>query len=234
MFLLRIVTFVLYVVLLGWLGCSVPLGDSDGGQTDGSADARSDDAASADAAGGDEFCPVVEYAPCGGDLVGTWAFRSLCPDDPVAAAALCEHPYDNQPLCTGTGNEAICDGTPSGTLTFNADLSIDIDTQISLVMTWNFTDACLEAAVSTGGTAQQRCLSIANDHLSCSYDGHCKCVSEPMLDTTVNTATYEVIDSEVTLGDDPPSTYCVSGDRLTMDYYLYHPVSWRYWVLERE
>ncbi len=193
-----------------------------------------DHGAELDAPAGDEDCPVVGYAACGGDLLGTWLFRSLCPDDPVAAAALCEHPYDDRPECIGTGNEAICDGTHSGSLVFLADGSVEIDTQVRLAATWSFTDKCLAAVVATGSTAEERCGEMASARLSCVYEGRCTCVGDPIVESDTNSAPYAISGDELTIGEDPPATYCVDGDRLTMDYYAFHPVSWRYWVLVRE
>jgi len=42
------------------------------------------------------------------------------------------------------------------------------------------------------------------------------------------TGDYAVDGDEIRLGDDPPARYCVDGDALVMDYYEFHPVSWRY------
>ena len=151
----------------------------------------------------------------------------------MAAAALCEHPYDDRAACVGVGNEAVCDGTQTGWLVFHEDGSIDIDTTLTLVATWGFSDDCL-AAVSTGASAEERCAALGSDRLSCSYDGGCTCVGDPFVQTDTNVATYAVVGDEVTIGDDPPATYCIDGDLLTMDYYVFHPVSWRYWLLERD
>lgn len=199
---------------------------------------RSDMGVSADMAqadvASDGYCPVVGYSPCGGDLVGTWEFRSLCPEDAAAAAALCEHPYGDRAACTGAGNEAVCDGTYVGTLTFNADLSASIEAVNTLVGTYSFTDDCL-AEVARSGTPEERCASLGTDRLMCTYDGSCSCVGDPIVQDDANTFEYAfTAENEVTLGDDPPSTYCVDGDRLIMDYEVFHPVSWRYWVLERQ
>lgn len=185
--------------------------------------------------GDDLFCPVINYASCGGDLVGTWNFRAVCPDDPAAAAALCEHPYDDRPVCTGNGNEAICDGTHSGTLTFKSDGSLDIETTVTLVVTHNFTDECLAAVIPRYNTAEERCADLNNNQrLSCTYNTQCKCVSEPIVESDSRSGSYTIADGDLILGDDPPASYCIDGERLTMDYYLYHPVSWRYWILERK
>jgi hypothetical protein len=241
----------LVCLLLPW-ACSGS-GSSDGDAGDATGDVTGDEAAGPDIpevedmvtdgsedpgepdeTGGDEWCPVTDYVPCGGDIVGTWAYRGLCPEDPEAAAALCEHPYEDRPVCTGTGNEAVCDSTDTGTLIFYEDLSIDIETHFSMVTTYNFTDQCLEAVAASGATPEERCAAMSREHLACAYAEQCTCVSDPMVEDFTNTATYVIVDNEVTIGEDPPSTYCIEGDILTMDFYLFHPVSWRYWVLERQ
>jgi hypothetical protein len=209
------------------LGCTAP----DGGDEDGGS--ASTDAGSGDA-GDDPYCPVVDYAACGGDLLGTWALRALCPEDPAAAAALCEHPYDDRAVCSGAGHEAICDSSAAGTFTFNGDDTVDIDTTLTLISTWHFTDDCLADVDPAGADAEARCLGMGNDRLTCSYQDHCSCVSDPMPQSDTTTGTWAIVDGDLVLGDDPPSSYCVDGDGLVMDYYVYHPVSWRYWVLERE
>ncbi len=184
---------------------------------------------------GSEYCPVVNYHPCGGELLGTWAFRALCPEDPEAAAALCEHPYDNKTECTGEGNEAICASTHTGTLTFQDDGMVDIETAVTLVSTWHFTDECLAVAVPQGNSGEERCAQLdTNEKLTCTYDGGCTCVGEPMSEGDSGTADYVIDGQDLMIGEDPPSTWCVDGDILTMDFYAYHPISWRYWVLERQ
>lgn len=196
--------------------------------------ADADAAPSEDAGRAAGYCPVVGYAPCGGDLIGTWAFRALCPEDPEAAAALCEHPFDDRVECTGAGNEARCDGAQTGTLIFAADGTLEVDTTVTLVATWGFSDACLESVARAGATPAERCASLTTERLECAYDGACSCVGAPIVESDTNTSTYAIDGLDVTLGDNPPASYCVDGDTLTMDYYVFHPVSWRYWVLERE
>lgn len=203
-------------------------------RTDSATPDAAPDSAGGDSAATSAYCPVVDFAACGGDLVGTWAFRALCPEDPAAAAALCEHPYDDRAVCMGEGNEAVCDGRQEGTLTFAADGSLDVETTTTLIATWRFTDECLTAVATSGATPEEHCASIANERLTCTYDAGCTCVGDPIVESDTNTSTWQVVDSDLTLGEDPPAAYCVDGDRLTMDYYLYHPVSWRYWVLERQ
>ncbi len=207
------------------------------------ADANTDASVDGDAALGAEtgisdggegsYCPVVGYSACGGDLTGTWSFDALCPEDAEAAAALCEHPYDDREVCQGDGNEATCRGQQAGTLVFHSDGTLSIDTELTLYTAWNFTHACLEAVARGGSTPAERCASLTTERLTCSYDAQCTCIGKPIVQADSNTSTYKVSGQDVTLGDDPPASYCVEGDTLIMDYYLYHPVSWRYWVLHR-
>jgi hypothetical protein len=208
--------------------------DAGGQDADDEGDASDADEGGHDADDQAQVCPVTGYSPCGGSLLGAWSFLDLCPEDPEAAAALCESPFDDRPECVGSGNLSICDSTKTGTLDFRADGTILFEDEIVMIATWYFTDRCLEA-VRTESTPTERCESISNEHLRCEYQpDRCVCVSDPMPEHDEGSGTYVVSDNELVIGDDPPATYCIDGDRLTMDYYLFHPVSWRYWVLERE
>lgn len=231
---------VVSLVLLGLSACAEPAdkpvadtGAQDLGAADAGDTGRPDAAPDPDLPAANQWCPVVGYEACGGDLTGTWAFRSLCPEDAAAAAALCEHPYDDQAVCTGPGNEARCDTSYEGTLTFGTDAMVTIAATDTIIASWNFTDDCL-AAVARGTTPEERCASLGNERLTCTYDGACHCVGAPIVQEDLNTVPFAVDGMDVTLGEDPPASYCVDGDRLTMDYYVFHPVSWRYWVLERQ
>ena len=179
-------------------------------------------------------CPVTYYEVCGGDLIGEWSFLSLCPEDVEAGAALCESPYDDREECIGEGNEASCDGTTKGTLNFKENGEVEFETEISLTSTWRFTDECLDSVGREPQPAEEHCLGMNNERLTCEYTpGSCQCESAPMVETDSGTAEYQVSNNEIIIGEDPPSTYCIQGDILIMDYYLFHPVSWRYWILER-
>ena len=158
---------------------------------------------------------------------------ALCPEDAAAAAALCEHPYGDQPACMGPGNEAVCQSTPGGTITFDGEGTVEVATTSTLITQWNFTDACLEAVATSGDDGPARCASLTSERLACRYEASCTCQGQPIEQQDDNRGTYVINGNEVVLGDDPPATYCVGGDRLVMDYYVAHPVSWRYWVLER-
>lgn len=225
-------------LILGAVGCA-RTEDTDDDTTEADDDditeAVDDDTSEADDDTTDEYCPVEDYEPCDGDLAATWGFRALCPEDPEVAAEVCEHPFDNVTECSGTGNEALCDGDASGTLSFHADGTVDVDVEITLVTTWHFTDECLATVVDGFDTAEERCADLdARQGQTCTYDTSCVCVTEPLVDGTTTTVDYTLEGQDLSIGNDPPSTYCIDGDTLTMDFYAYHPISWRYWVLERE
>jgi len=241
----------LLTLCLVLLGCSDDT-TSDGSEaevtTDASGDSAIDARSTSDATIGDStgvadvpstdspYCPVVGYEACGGDVVGRWEIRSLCPDDAEAAAALCESPYDDREVCVGNGNTTQCNGTTTGTFEFTEDGQVLFEQTVTMTVEWVFTDECLQAASrNPADSAEGRCANQGNERLTCTYSSAgCHCVGEPIVQPDSGSGTYSITDDEIQLGDDPPASYCVDGDSLIMDYYLYHPVSWRYWVFERE
>jgi len=200
-------------------------------------DAPQTDQASADtsdAAGDSPYCPVTDYTACGGSIVGSWSILALCPEDPAAAAALFESPFDDRPACVGGGNETNGRSEIEGVFEFDDAGQVTFATTSTLLVTWVFDDACLEAAGRAGATPEARCDDVSSDRLTCEYaPDACRCVGDPIVEPDEGSGTYTITGDEVVLGDDPPATYCVDGDSLVMDYYLFHPVSWRYWVFER-
>lgn len=182
-----------------------------------------------------DFCPVEDFEACAGDVVGTWRVRSLCPDDPAAAAALFESPYDDREECVGGGNSTIGHSEVDGLFELASDGAVMFEMTTTIRMEWVFDDTCLAAAPLRGATAEERCADVANERVTCSYTPDaCHCESDEIVQPESGSGTYTIDGDEIQFGDDPPARYCVDGDRLVMDYYLYHPVSWRYWVFERE
>lgn len=180
------------------------------------------------------WCPVEGYAACGGDLTGTWKFLALCPEDAQAAADLCESPFDDKAECVGGGNINDCKGFHEGTLTFDGNGQVAFETELWMAMTWVYTDACLAAAGVAGGTPEERCLGLSSDKLTCNYlPDECTCSAETGKEFDSGDAAYSLAGDELVIGEDPPATFCIEDDLLIMDYYLFHPVSWRYWVLQR-
>jgi hypothetical protein len=181
------------------------------------------------------ICPVTGYEPCGGDLLGTWKFLAMCPDDPDAANDLCETPLDTLPQCIGGGNQALCHPVIDGTMTFVDAETVHLKSEHWIEYTWVFTDACLAAAGLPGADATERCLSQDSDKLSCSYEPDaCTCKGASWKEPDDSEAPYSAAGSEMTLfADKLQASFCIVDDVLTIDHYQFHPVSWRYWVLQK-
>ncbi|MBM4352190.1 MAG: hypothetical protein FJ109_00095 [Deltaproteobacteria bacterium] len=180
-------------------------------------------------------CPVIGYEACGGDLIGKWKFLDMCPDDPKAANDLCESPFDNLPACIGGGNDILCDSVIDGTLEFIDSDTAKMVSEHWIVFSWVFTDACLVAAGQPGADAEARCLSLSSEKLSCTYaPDACTCSGASWKEPDDTEFPYTAAGSELTLFQDKiNASYCITGDQLVIDHYFYHPVSWRYWVLEK-
>ncbi len=222
-------------------------GGTSGDDTSDAADAREDGAGGEDAptitdAGpGDTgvwespYCPVESFSACGGEVGGRWRFLATCPEDPAAAAALFVSPYDDRPECVGGGNETIGRSTLDGFFEFADDGNVSWEITTTMLLTWVFDDTCLAAAPLSGATPEERCNDVANDRLACAYAPNaCRCESDPLIQEEADDGTFTIDGMEIQLGEDPPAAYCIDGDSFVMDYYVHHPVSWRYWVLERE
>lgn len=207
-----------------------------GGDDGGSADAP----ASVDAAGGGAdappsgggVCPVTGYAACGGELLGEWTISGFCPDDPEAAAALFEHPFSDTPECADrTMNTVEGVLVHEGSLAFSgADVQINMTEEARV--TWGFTTECL-AAVFAKSTPEAACAELDSGNATCTFAaGFCTCDGVVPGKPSAETIAYAATDAMTLSIDGNSVSYCIDGDTLTLDW-ADHPVSWRYWVLER-
>jgi len=195
----------------------------------GALEARAPDRALAPDAGA--ACPLVGYQPCGGDLTGTWNVLRYCPEDPAAAQALFEHPYDDLAQCQRPENPVSAVRSWSGTVAFAAGL-VTLDIASSVAVSYGFTDACLAAARPGVSGAAAQCAALATQVLSCTYQpGLCTCTGVVPYPDEKLTEPWSASGSDLSLAGEQ-ATYCVSGKGLVIDFKV-HPVSWRWWVLER-
>jgi hypothetical protein len=177
-------------------------------------------------------CPVVGYAPCGGELAGVWNVLSLCPQDQAAADALLEHPNDNLPQCQRPDNPVVGVRTFQGTVDFGADGKVTNDISSSMAISYGFTDECLKAVKPSIAGAAAQCAALQNNVLTCAYaPGLCTCTGNVPYPEEKGTYDYQASGSDLEFAGEQ-TTYCVQGDRLVMDFAV-HPISWRYWVLQR-
>lgn len=207
----------------------VPMADVAAGDTLGGPDVESPDADdSSDTAPSAGACPVIDGDPCGGDILGTWTVAEFCPDDPEAAAALCENPFDD-PACTDT--ERACPFVRSGTIVFSAT-EATLDTVTSITPMYRFSSACVQAVKPEAAGAEAACAAMGSPKLTCVYEpGTCVCTGSTEPEPAVETLPVTIDGQSLKLGESA-ATFCVSGDRLTLDFAM-HPVSWRWWVLDR-
>lgn len=179
-------------------------------------------------------CPVTHFTPCGGDVTGTWAIRSFCPEDAEAAAELFEHPYDDRPECQGPGNPVDGVATTVGSISFDHDGRVSIASSSGYSLSYGFSDACL-GVVQRDGSPEEACLAMeSNGRLECEYEPNaCTCAGQLDSPEVVETGNYVIDGDQITLNDEQLAWYCRDGDVLILDFIM-HPTSWRYWILEAE
>lgn len=148
--------------------------------------------------------------PCGGDIVGAWTVDGSC-GTPLGSLF--------PTICEGA-TEMVTGATVVGTRTFNADLSVVIDTTRTIDL-----DVQLDSmdCAGVGCEAFGEALSEEDNLTLVCEDGdgsQCNCLVEieEVIDAT---GTYEIVAEGfvvVTLGgqDGAPSQYCVGDNRLDM------------------
>jgi len=206
---------------------------SDAGAVVGATDAPVPGGIASDATATVPSCPLAGFAPCGGELLGVWSFVKLCPEDPAAAAALCEHPYDNLSACKKPGGTVACESITTGTMTFDDAGMVTIARDYAIAATWGFSDACL-AAAKPGLQGEAACKALVKPgKLACVYTpGQCTCSATVSEGPTTDSAAYTVQGNTVFLGTEVNANFCITGDRLVLDM-IPHIISWRWWILDR-
>lgn len=215
------------------------------------ADAAAIDAGSSDAGGGDSTvsdapatdpwaCPVAAEPACGGALAGTtWEIVDFCPEDPVAAGALFQHPFGSLDACKPPGGTVHGKLVDTGTIHFTAT---EIQTDIGgyAATTYTFSTACL-AGAKPGLAAAAACTSMSKvDLMTCTFDanadggaGRCTCDAKVPKEGGPGAMAYSVVGGDTIQTADFQAAYCIQGDRLLMDVKP-HIVSWRWWLLRRK
>lgn len=185
-------------------------------------------------------CPTAAEKPCGGALEGsTWTIVDFCPEDPVAAGALFEHPFGDMAACQPPG------GTVKGQLVDTGEISFESGEMIMDIggyaeTTYTFLPECL-AAAKPGGEPATSCVGLSKaDFMQCSYapgvngSGLCTCVAKVPKEGGKSQIPYAVVGGTVLkAGNEFSAAYCIQGDRLLLDVSP-HIVSWRWWLLKRK
>ncbi len=185
-------------------------------------------------------CPAAAEPACGGQLEGTtWTVVDFCPEDPTAAAALFEHPYDNLPACQPPG------GTVKGQLVDTGEISF-ADGQMLMNFggyaetTYTFSPACLQA-VKPGLDPAAACTAMSKpDIMTCQFGPDavagnlCTCLAKVPKEGGKEQAPYAIVGGKtLKISTEISAAYCVQGDRLLLDVSP-HIVSWRWWLFKRK
>ncbi len=213
------------------------LGDTNHSETAPSDTGSADAADPATPSSASWQCPTAAEVPCGGALEGTrWSIVDFCPEDPAAAAALFEHPFDDLPACQPPGSAAAGQLVDTGEIAFQ-DGQIVMDIGGYAQTTYTFSAACL-AAVKPGAEPAVACASLAKPGvMTCSLGpgaGTCICEAKVPKEGGKSTLPYAIVGgTTLKVGTEFSADYCVQGERLLLDVSP-HIVSWRWWLLKRK
>ena len=162
--------------------------------------------------GGSDNCPSSP-APCGGNIVGTWKFSSVCVDESMSSSAA-----SSCGAKVSVGQVKI-----SGTLTFNKDMTYSEDTTGTVQETADEPASCLTGTGVTceeiGSRFEQ---DISSDSASasgrCSKAGSgCHCsfsVTQRSTDSGTYAVQGSVLGQNSSDNGDSHSDYCVQGNTL--------------------
>jgi hypothetical protein len=204
----------------------------------GGAGTAATDAGAAAAAG---LCPLRAFSPCGGDIEGTWRMVELCDlgDQAASRPRMCDGPGSNLPACQGGSNARTCRAVYRVTAEIGPSTMV-LRTALLGSSRYTFDDACL-MAVGGGATAPDACAALARPAagLACTYQsGQCTCegTTTEALQSGVDTYPYVRDGARITLRPGAgmsTGAYCVSGDRLAVQFDMVGSQGWRSWILER-
>jgi hypothetical protein len=155
----------------------------------------------------DTTCPT--FAPCGGDVVGSWLTKSFCGVSTT------------EPSCSDLASSQ----TASGDIvyTFSADGTLTMSGSLSATIDYSITDACAMSSLGTDAAGYCALLTSLGDPsnpslvIDCAFAGgtcNCHIVEGPApLDQT---DTYTAMGNQLIVGANSPSDYCIEGDTLTI------------------
>lgn len=170
-------------------------------------------------------------APCGGAVVGSWAFTDACIAEDVLNAGLAAQTAELMVGCAGArlGEVTV---EPSGTLVFNVDgsysggLGIGISFELFVPISCIAPDACVDLQ-----RALQSNLDSDPDStfrtVSCVQGSDCACTFSGGSAAANETGTYATSGTTLTLTSaaaSEASEYCVQGTTLTLQVPVVDPM----------
>ena len=150
-----------------------------------------------------------QVRPCGGDVVGTWAFLGVCEDTAAISAE----------LAAGCPGASVSDyaQTISGFLTLNADLTYVSNVVRETLSSVHTTPLNCTSALDC--PSQSRSIPSGNDTstTTCTGTTTCICRDDFIVSNAVINGTYSIQGNSLTLATSQSSvtsSYCVDGDLL--------------------
>jgi hypothetical protein len=157
--------------------------------------------------GGLDNCGQVQ--PCGGDVVGTWVYRAVCPN--VAA-------YSAQAAANCPGASVLSiDQSQSGSLTFNADLTFTFEVGTQTYAATSVLPLSCQPITACADLDKHESNAMQTVDSSCTGTTTCTCESTVTSAAQTLSGTYAVIGTTLSLTAGTVTLtngFCVEGARL--------------------
>ena len=150
------------------------------------------------------------FTPCGGNVVGTWSIQNMCSTGSVSSL------IEDCPGAT-TSIEGL---KGSGTVTYNADMTMVSNTTLTGTMKMNVPMSCIMGGTCAQLDAVLKSLATEPDSpfssASCTGSSTCACSFQLKGTAEMETGTYSISGNKITDSDGDAQDYCVSGDTLQL------------------
>jgi hypothetical protein len=157
---------------------------------------------------GSGSCGNVE--PCGGSLVGTWNVTSECINSMVLAP-------ETQAICA-TATLTDVSITPSGSLTFGADMTYTLSGSTTVVLKWNVPASCLAGETCDYFASMFQDQLPAGATFTCTGSTSCICTEAALAPNddhgTYGTTGSNVVVTSAVSSQTTTTGYCVQGSTL--------------------
>jgi len=156
-------------------------------------------------------------APCGGDVVGNWKASSTCIDSATVNMEFLSSIMGQCPTASLTNVKV----TPSGTMTFGADLTYTTDVSMTMSFTENIPTSCVSGAscATVNAALQAEVGTNGITAVNCTGSSTCACAITAAMVLDMSSGTYTTAGTILTLtatsgtsGDS--GDYCVQGSSL--------------------
>lgn len=174
-------------------------------------------AASSVTCGGGSGSGTCGVQPCGGDPTGNWTAKSACVDQATLNMQFLGSIASDCP----TASLSNAKYTPTGTLTFGADMSYTAAVTMGISFNMNLPASCLSGQSCTTVNAAIQSI-VGTDGITsatCTGSGSCTCTIVGTVDVEASSGTWASAGTMLTLnatsgGNGDSGPYCVQGSSL--------------------